>query len=75
MGEVPLIRTPPPRTLGRRCFLMSEVPLYPRPSWSHPCPSTINAESRVASRYKGNLFIRHSPPPQDHYRTLGTVLL
>ena len=43
---------------------MDEVPLY-----------LCTPEALLQPEYRGTSLMRNSPPPQDHPRTLGIVLL
>ena len=46
--------------------------IYPPPSNRAPARTTGECPKTV---YRGTSLIKTSPPPQDHQRTLGVVLL
>ena len=58
---------------------MSEVPLYKdiaaSPYSTRRCRPTGQLATYGAGRYRGTSLIRNCPPPWNHRRTLGIILL
>ena len=61
---------------------MSEVPLHEGGAHPHGDasvkavpPHVVLQQAQLPSECRGTSLMRNSPPPLDHYRTLGIVLL